>query len=172
MRIWRWRLAITATTAVEPNLGFLLETLAKLDQELYLRDQHHKEMASDPSNTKLAEWVKAIDATGQSYLWVLGAYEAVRTLDQRFRTQGPAAEQRHRESKKVKRLYERLRMPLAKLEPSERHRRTDYPFAKPGIDDERGIAWEVAPGVVISRSELSDEFLGFLERLQNGTLKD
>jgi hypothetical protein len=39
-----------------------------------------------------------------------------------------------------------------------------------GIEDDRGIAWEVAPGVALSRSQLSDEFLAFLEGLKFGTI--
>jgi hypothetical protein len=170
MRVWRWQLAITAINSIEPNLEFLLGTLAKLDEELYLRDQRHKAMAKAPSNAKLAEWATVQDAIGRSYLWVLGAYEAIRTLDQRCREMGAAAEQRHRATSTLKHLYERLRIPLAKLEPSKRHSATDYAFPRPGIDDERGIAWEVSKGVVISRSLLSDEFLALLEGLQNGSL--
>jgi hypothetical protein len=172
MRIWRWQLAITALKSIELNLEFLLGTLAKLDEELYLRDQRHKEMAKDPSNTKLAEWADVQDATGRSYLWVLGAYEAIRTLDQRFRDMGSSALSRHRVTNTLKHLFERLRVPLAKLESSRRHIATDYAFPRPGIDDERGIAWEVSKGVVISRSQLSDEFLSILEGLQNGTLNN
>lgn len=172
MRVWRWQLAITAIRSIEPNLEFLLGTLAKIDQDLYARDQRHKEMAKDPSSTKLSEWVTVQDATGLSYLWLLGAYEAIRTLDQRFREMKPAATQRHQASINLKHQYERLRVPLAKLEPSNRNRATDYAFPRPGIDDDRGIAWEVAQGVAISRSQLSDQFLSLLESLQNGTLEN
>ena len=170
MRIWRWQLVMIALNSIEPNLEFLLGTLAKLDEELYLRDQRHKVMAKDPSNRKLAEWADVQDAIGRSYLWVLGAYEAIRTLDQRFREMKSAALGRHRATNTLKHLFERLRVPLAKLEPSKRHIATDYSFPVPGIDNERGIAWEVSKGVVISRSQLSDEFLAILERLQNGSL--
>lgn len=172
MRIWRWQLALTAIRSVEPNLEFLLSTLAKLDEELTLRDRRHKEMAQDPSSTKLAEWADVNDAIGRSYLWVLGAYEATRTLDQRFRELGPSAIGRHGATRPLKHLFERLRVPLAKLEPSGRHKATDYAFPRPGIDDERGIAWEVSKGVVISRSQLSDEFLAILEGIQNGNINN
>lgn len=172
MRIWRWQLAITAIRSIEPNLEFLLGTLAMLDEELYLRDQRHKEMAQAPSGTKPAEWADVNHAIGRSYLWVLGAYEAIRTLDQRFRDLGSSALGRRGATKTLKHRFERLRVPLAKLEPSNRHKATDYAFPRPGIDDERGIAWEVSIGVVISRSQLSDEFLAILEDLHNGNINN
>lgn len=92
----------------------------------------------------------------------MSAYEVVRTIDQKFGAIGSAGANRKRASAELKRLFERLRIPLAKLEPAPRHRMTDYPFPRPGIQDDRGIAWEVAPGEVFSRSYLSDQFLGLL----------
>ena len=170
MRIWRWELAIQAIRYTEPNLEFLLNMLAKIDQELYDNNQRHTEMAKNPPSAKLSEWFTVQESIGMSYLWVLGAYEAIRTLDQRFRDMNSAAAQRHQASTKLKHLYERQRVPLAKLEPSNRHCATDYAFPRPGIDEGHGIAWEVACDVVISRSQLSDDFLSLLESLQNGTL--
>lgn len=172
MRVWRWQLAATSLNEIEPHLNSAIMTLAKLDEDLYVRDQRHREMAKDPRAAKVAEWAKISDSIGLSYLWVLGAYEAIRTIDQRFRELGDLGKNRKEASAALKHYYERLRIPLAKLEPSNRHRATDYAFARPGIEDERGIAWEVAKDVVISRSQLSDEFLNFLEKLQNGTLKN
>ena len=163
---------MTALSSIEPNLEFLIGTLAKLDEQLNLRDQHHQALAKEPSNTKLAEWADVIDAIGLSYLWVLGAYEAIRTLDQRLRNMGPSAVHRHRATNALKHQFERLRVPLAKLEAANRHRATDYSFLRPGIDDGRGIAWEVSAGVVVSRSQLADQFLAVLEGIQNGSIKN
>lgn len=170
MRIWRWRLAISAVRDTEPNLEFLLDMRGKIDQELYEKDQHHTEMAKDPQSFKLSDWFTVQESIGMSYLLVLGAYEAIRTLNQRFREMQSAAVQRHQASTELKHFFERIRIPLAKFEPSYKHRTTDFAFPRPGIEDERGIAWEVARDVVISRSQLSEEFLAFLESLQNGTL--
>lgn len=170
MRIWRWQLAITAIKRIEPNLEFILGTLAKMDEELYLQEQRHRIMAKTPADTKLDEWANVDDAVGQSYLWVLGAYEAIRTLDQRLRDIGDSATGRQSATKKLKQRFERVRIPLAKLEAAKRNNATDFAFPRQGIDYERGIAWEVATDVVISRSELSDEFLAVLEGLQNGTI--
>ena len=48
-----------------------------------------------------------------SQLWVFGAYEIIRTLDQRISKAHPCKDQ----VKNLKRHLERVRMPLAKLEP-------------------------------------------------------
>lgn len=170
MRVWRWKLASASLQQVEPNLVITILILGKIDQDLYVSDQRHRELGKNPQAGKLDELAEVGGSIGLSHLWILGAYEAIRTIDQRFREFGAAAENRKKASVDLKHSYERLRIPLAKLEPSSRHKATDYAFAHPGIDDERGIAWEVAKGVVISRSQLSDEFLEFLERLHNGTI--
>jgi hypothetical protein len=157
---------------IEANLIPSILTLAKIDQDLYIRDQRHRELTKNPKTGKLAELAVLGDSIGLSYLWILGAFEAIRTIDQRFYELKEAAEIRKKASTALKHSYGRVRIPLAKLEASNRHKNTDYAFARPGIDDERGIAWEVAKDVVISRSQLSDEFLEFLEGLQRGTIKN
>ena len=42
MRKWRRQLAATALHDVDPNLGWILGVLSKMDDQLYLRDQQHK----------------------------------------------------------------------------------------------------------------------------------
>lgn len=170
MRKWRWEIAAASLHDIEPNLGWTIGVLGKLDHELYERDQRHIELARMGPSAKLSEWVNVLDAISLSYLWVLGAYEAVRTINQRLLHLGHAAANRKRASGDLKHQFERLRVPLAKLEPARRHSTTDYSFPRPGIDDDRGIAWEVAPGEALSRSRLSDDFLSFLERLRDGSL--
>lgn len=92
----------------------------------------------------------------RAHLWVLGAYELVRMLSQRVRedpslTTDKAIETIH----DTKRLFERVRIPLAKLEPSRRNTLTDFPAAYAGVGVD-GLAWKVADGVIISQRQLSD----------------
>jgi hypothetical protein len=101
-----------------------------------------------------------------SYLWVLGAYEVIRTLsgisDKNKDVFGPELNEKIR---KTKHTIGRLRVPLAKLEPSKKHERTDSGIAWPSIID-NCIAWQVSKDILISRRELSDQFLELLKILQ------
>ncbi len=170
MRTWRWKVAAVALFEVDPNLRWVVEVLGDLDQELYELDQTHKELLRKGPDPTLSDFLGVGPATANSYFWVLGAYEAIRTIHQRFTQMGSNATNRQRAAAAVKHQFERVRVPLAKLEPARRHDSTDYSFPRPGIEDGRGIAWEVAPGVALSRSQLSDEFLAFLEGLKFGTI--
>jgi hypothetical protein len=101
-----------------------------------------------------------------SYLWVLGAYEIVRTLDQRTReasagTPSPVAER----ITATKHLFERVRIPLAKFKAARRNP-NDSPIAYPAVSPVHGIAWLVADNSFISRRQLSDAFLALLSDLR------
>lgn len=102
-----------------------------------------------------------------SYLWVLGAYEIVRTVDQACAGQknSTGLAEVAAKCKEVKRLLERVRIPLAKLE-VPRGNRNNAPIAKrnalrnkceektvavPCFRNGVGVGWQVAPGVFISR---------------------
>jgi len=103
-----------------------------------------------------------------SRLWVLGAYEDLRTshtfalekarisTDEKFRVKAERI-------KNVKIIFERIRIPLAKHEPSKRHRETDSQLALPVIDKSLGLAWKINDNLVLSRRELADAFLGLYE---------
>ncbi len=93
-----------------------------------------------------------------SKLWVLGAYEAARSLDEWLAPEHQCKER----VKKLKRSLERVRMPLAKLEAAERFPGDKVSGTMVGSREE-GFAWEVADGVVVGRNELADEFLSVLD---------
>lgn len=95
-----------------------------------------------------------------SYLWVLGAYEVIRAMHQRERDSGSAPSISITE---LLRRFARLRMPLAKFEPAERHQTTDSHVAFPVLNAEYGVAWQVSEDAFISRGELADKFLALLE---------
>lgn len=92
----------------------------------------------------------------KAHLWVLGAYELVRMISQRVRedeslTTDAAIETIH----KTKKQFERVRIPLAKLEASRKNRKTDFNIAYAGIGPD-GLAWKVADDYIISQEYLSD----------------
>ena len=102
----------------------------------------------------------------KAHLWVLGVYEVIRMLSQRVReepnlTVPKAVEVIHA----TKKNFERLRVPLAKLEASNRHRLTDYPTARPGLHGDR-MAWKVSDDCVLTQRELSDQFHKMLTTLR------
>jgi hypothetical protein len=106
------------------------------------------------------------DHIGLSYLWVLGGYELVRTIDQRFRDAPSLASAELRsQTSLVKRGFERARVPLAKFEPAHRHRDNDFGFAWPAYEPDRGVAWTVAQNTYVSRSELANSLLLLLETI-------
>lgn len=93
----------------------------------------------------------------KAHLWVLGAYELVRMISQRLREREDFAQPDSFEKVvEAKKLFERVRMPMAKLEPSKRHEKTDFEIAYAGIGP-KGLGWKVAPETVIYQEELSEK---------------
>ncbi|USD33661.1 MULTISPECIES: hypothetical protein [Vibrio] len=101
----------------------------------------------------------------QSYLWVLGAYEIIRTISQfADSTEGTALKAFKDEVRGLKHKFERLRVPLAKFE-AARKNPTGYTYAYPEINTMLGTSWRISNTESISRRELSDEFLQLMEKL-------
>lgn len=84
-----------------------------------------------------------------SYLWVLGAYEILRTL---------AEQTKHPRLIHAKRAFARIRMPLAKLKASEKYSEKDFNFPFP-ITQGPCIGWAVNEKDIVLREALSMEFL-------------
>jgi hypothetical protein len=101
-----------------------------------------------------------------SYFWVLASYELVRTIDQRCRTSATTLPEDFRSRlAALKRTMERLRIPLAKMEPARRFPE-DSPIPYPAINRDFGVAWHVAQDTYITRRELSHKLLDFLTDLK------
>ncbi|WP_144290412.1 hypothetical protein [Chitinilyticum litopenaei] len=159
----RWKRASFALIQIEPFLATTLQQLGKIDASLYEKDHRYREIR-ERNNATTEEWNELNDSMTMAYLWVLGAYEVIRTIDQRFRELGLHASGQYQQSTKVKRSFERVRIPLAKLEPPRKHN-TDKGFAYPALNAAHGLGWIVADDVIISRGELSTQLLEFLENL-------
>jgi hypothetical protein len=101
-----------------------------------------------------------------AHLWVLGTYEHIRMLTQRIQENPQlVANSSALVVEETKRIFERIRIPLAKREASRRHSSSDYQVALPGVGS-RGIAWKIADNVIVSQEELSDAFLRMLASLK------
>lgn len=99
------------------------------------------------------------DRMTQSYLWVLGGYELIRSATQRM-----AGRPLESEFRSVKNQFNRLRIPLAKFEAASRHPE-DSPIAFPALNEHYGAAWQLGRDEFITRRELSDSLLALAERL-------
>jgi hypothetical protein len=143
-----------------------VQGLGQIDAKLAAQDRAFLAL---PEKERKSNFQVSLDLTERftlSYLWVLGTYEIVRSVDQRCRENTSLAssqiQDRVRDSK---RLFERVRIPLAKFEAASRHAATDSTVAFPAIDRTHGIAWHIAAGTFITREELAQNFLHLLQAL-------
>lgn len=154
-----------ALKKVEPFMIPLIQGLGRLDIKLILEDERFNDLRQKDRNT-IDEAIRLTDNLTYSYLWVLGSYELVRTLDQRCHKDSNLLSNRlGKRIREVKHLFERLRIPLAKMEPSRRHQDTDASVAYPAIHERLGVSWQVSKDVFISRRELSDALLALLQEI-------
>lgn len=162
-RLHRWVSASFAAAPDERYMPVTIQGLGRLDHDLYAFDRQLLSatgvLHSDGDEGALSYHITL------SYLWVLGAYEVIRAMKQRKW----GANKDDQALVHLLRKYERIRMPLAKFEPARRHENTDSKIAYPVLNSEHGVGWQVAPEVFISRGELSDAFLSWLESRRTST---
>jgi hypothetical protein len=143
----------------------IVQSLGRMDEMLRRTDERIAPYAArreDPPNIDLT-----LHFT-HSYLWVLGTYEITRTVDQRARQKANLfLDTDAAQIKKLKWKFERLRIPLAKLEPSHRHKGTDFSFPLPAFDATHGTAWVVSADIFVARHELADSFLEVFESIRH-----
>lgn len=168
-RFERWIKVSVGLQRLDNFLPSLLISIGKMDVDLYKKDLELIEKyrkGGDVTEDYELQWMK--DHLTYSYLWILGAYEVVRTLTQFIEGKKDDDPQdvfgKFRETKN---RFNRLRVPLAKLEPAKFHKETDFQIAYPGFDYDVGIAWKVSEDTVISRQGLSDLFLETLEFMRS-----
>ena len=164
-RISSWVKNSFAAARFEQFLPVTIQMLGRLDCHLIAEDARFVSLASEVREG-IPEALRLNDRFTLSYLWVLGAYEVIRTIHQRVPQvvdlDGGVAS----EIVTTKRRFARLRIPLAKMEPARAHEDTDGPIAYPALHPTLGTAWQVAPEAFISRRELSDLLLTVLEHLR------
>ncbi len=68
------------------------------------------------------------------------------------------------EIQETKKLFERVRVPLAKLEPSKRHEKTDFEVAFAGVGPE-GLGWKINEDYIVYQEELSDRLFAMFSVL-------
>jgi len=150
------------------GLGRLDCSLVDSDQSFLADFAHHEEWNEKQMLNEMSVFNYRLTL---SYLWVLGSYEVVRTICQRIKANNNESiiilVNVSEEFESLKKKFNRLRVPLAKMEAASAHKNTDSAFAYPVLNLEQGIAWQVSADVIITRSELSEQFLKSLELARN-----
>jgi len=166
-RYLEWVQASRWLAHVHPMLVDLANGLGILDSRLIEKDARMQEMF--PEHTGRIEMPLELEHRTLSLLWVLGAYELIRTLVQRLRENGgQRAEEAAEMLLPTKRMLERVRVPLAKLEKARRATETDFPIGFPVLDGAKGTGWVLRPGEHVPRRALADELLKALNRAGEG----
>lgn len=137
--------------------------IASIDTKLIIEDRNIIERHLKGDRTDVG------DHLTQSYLWVLGAYEIVRTMSQYAndkKNEDTKIGQFKTEIRELKYTFERLRIPLAKFE-AARKNPEGHPYAHPIFGENLGTCWIISDTEYISRKQLSDDFLKVMEELSN-----
>ena len=170
-RTERWIKVSIGLMRYEKHMMPLVQQLGRIDTRLMQADETWAdrfldEKLSDEDSTNLHEHITL------SFLWLLGAYEFVRTLCDRLRTDMEGVPEDVRNSLlAVKHRFARVRMPLAKMEAAAKFSDQDGPIAYPGLKRGLGVAWQLNPSTVVTRQELSDILLEGLELRRSAFLK-
>jgi hypothetical protein len=139
-----------------------VQGLGKLDAVFSARDAAYLQLPQRERES-VERSVELTERFTESYPWVLGAYEIIRTMDQRVRENaGLVNDETSRLIRDAKHKFERVRVPLAKFEAAKRHSDTDSSVAFPALNPQHGIAWCVADNVFVTRRELSECFMALL----------
>ncbi|WP_053180404.1 hypothetical protein [Pseudomonas kilonensis] len=169
-RFERWLKASIGLARFEEHLVSLMQDIGQMDAQLCASDARIVQADSAQLNS-IFDFDSIQHHRTLSYLWVLGAYEILRTLAQRIREgQSDDPPEVGARVNLARDRFARLRVPLAKFEAAGRHKATDHHVAYPGLDLKCGIAWQLNESEVISRQELSDVFLETLEFLRASKL--
>lgn len=103
----------------------------------------------------------------QSYLWVLGVYELFRMFDQSLREKPEKADEEVLTAvNTAKVVFSRIRVPLAKLEPSNKYKNQDYAVPKIGGNDVQ-IGWSINDNEIIWYRDLSNLALDTLGKIRS-----
>jgi hypothetical protein len=169
-RAERWLKVSIGLARFEKHMMPLVQQLGRLDARLIQADEAWGARFPDAEpagedGTALHEHITL------SFLWVLGAYEFVRTLCDRIRTDTKTSAEVRDRLLQAKRHFARVRVPLAKMEPATKFADVDEPIAYPGLKQGVGVAWQLNQSTVISRRELSDDLLEALELRRSAFLR-
>lgn len=154
--------------ALEPRISIQTTLMAKLDRRLRELDRAGPDDLEQMQDAGATEWEAHAERLLLSYLWVLGAYEIIRTLTARASARTDVNNEIRESLSEAKRLFGRVRIPLAKAEPSRRHEETDSALAVPTLVPGLGVGWILSEELTVTRQELSEAFRKALRVLRDG----
>lgn len=156
-RLNKWVTRSQYLAKADPFLVVICQGLGYTDIDLIT--EFPKVLENDKTGEGMIAFTKHIFL---SQLWVLGAYELVRTLDQRAREKpGLFEPEINKKINETKKVFERIRIPLAKLVPSKQHT-ADYTFPQPIFNTQTGVGWKLNQKEFRFRREFSDSLLALL----------
>lgn len=169
-RMDRWRDASLQSFWLENNMNELLWLLQMLGREDVALYEYEQLLNADWSNISAGRPIQAVDdllpgMVWRAYTWVLASYELIRTVSERLQAAAPQVEISAR-ARELKNEFARLRIPFAKFEPAKKYKQSDFCFPLGCMQPDRGLCWQVADGVVVSRMELANRLLDFLIALK------
>lgn len=137
-----------------------LQGLGIIDAELYDINKYDIEKSID-HDLLVYDYVNI-----QSYLWILGVYEFFRMFDQRLRENPRKAdEELSKIVNNAKGEFARIRVPLAKLEPSHKFKGQDFAVPKLGGNDVQ-LGWSINENEIKWYRSLSDLALDTLIKIR------
>jgi hypothetical protein len=160
-----WIRASVGAGAIDAFFTPTIQGLGRLDCEILSEDQrfrmlHQKRRESVEESTLLTRRFTL------SYLWVLGSFENLRTIHERMKdNRDKFPDSVKQRANRVKKEFVKIRSPLAKMKPINPHGEANSPIAYPALGPDQGAAWLIGHQTFISRLDLSNLFLEFLEDL-------
>ena len=163
-RYTRWVRASRLFARIEHSLVSAVQWLGRLDVQQIQEDQRYLNLSEQLKATD-GEIRRFSDHYTMSYLWVLESHKLLLTLAKRMRENvNLVPSDVLRLIGKTERVFERVLIPLTKQEPTKQKGADSHIFS-PALNRTLGIAWQVSPGEYLTRRELSDAFLGLMERV-------
>ncbi|MFA5265928.1 MAG: hypothetical protein WC378_19070 [Opitutaceae bacterium] len=153
----RWCDAIAPWFKTDHQLWLVADALRRVDEYLLIQENDQLQRPFPSTREAHAHVERHTHLCDVSALWVLGAYELVRVLDERIN--GNSNKPSSSVVKQIKRRFERVRMPLAKLEKAKKASApSDTGRAWPAFHPQEGVRWLLGQETV-SRMSLSTALL-------------
>jgi hypothetical protein len=110
-----------------------------------------------------------------SELWVMGAYELIRLIDEINKKRSLINENSKEKLKKTLSIFTKVRIPLTKFQKEGEKRLYSKIATKNVFDLEKGLGWSFYDGKnkeIFYRKDLGDLFLELLEEIKKDVLKN
>ncbi|KVF67065.1 hypothetical protein WJ15_05125 [Burkholderia cepacia] len=153
-RLAQWGIPMILVQNVNKWMYEVLKGLARLDAKLVEEDRWVARLPEHSQRT-VEDYDRLNDHFTMSQLWVMGAYELIRTFRQQL------DKNEHPQLAMYRALvanFAKVRVPLAKLEAAKKFK-GGHSIARPGFAVGKGVGWVVSDDEFIRREELADELI-------------